>query len=146
MEIKLEGKAAGVAVVVAIVAMVGYRMFLHGDFATNPEVRQALETSLMSRIAGDVTADTEAIRAAMDRGDHEEAERLARGTLERKVTIEELAMRGGGDDVIVRATYVVHGPGGERRESGYFRFAHSTIGGWRYRYETNAMSWYLKLF
>jgi hypothetical protein len=145
MEIKLKGIPAILAAVVLIGGMVGYRAFLHSTLPDDPKVRQELEIHLVSEIAGAITADTEKIRARMDSGDNEGAAKLAEGILKRKVEIADLDMRGGGDDIIIRARYIVHGPDAPRPEVGYFKFSHSTITGWRYRRETTALSWYLKV-
>ena len=101
--------------------------------------------NLMSEIAGGITADAKEIRAKIDSGDNEGATAIAEGTLKRKVEIDEIDMRGGGDDIIIRASYTVHGPDTPKAAVGYFRFSHSPITGWRYRRETTALSWYLKV-
>ncbi len=145
MEIKLKGTPAILAAVLLAIGFVGYRAFLHSTLPDDPKVRQELELSLMSEIAGAITTDTEAIQAKMDSGDKEGAAKLAEGLLTRKIEIGELAMRGSGDNIIIRAHYTVHGPDGPEEAIGYFRFSHSPVTGWRYRRETTILSWYLKV-
>jgi hypothetical protein len=146
MEFRLKGIAAVVAGVLFVGVALSYRVFLHRDLVSDPEVKIRIENQLASEIAGDIVADAEAVQAAMDRGDFEEATALAEGVSTRRVEVEKLALRGTGEDVIVRATYTVNGPEGPREETGYFRFSHSPAFGWRYERETTAFSWYTKLF
>ncbi len=146
MEIKLRNGPAIVALVFLGAAFVGYRAFLHSSLPGNPEVRRQLETNLQSEIAGSIMGDVAAIEAAIEGGDTEAATEIASGVLERRVEIGDLAMRGSGDDIIVRADYTVHGPEGADQRVGYFAYSHSAITGWRYRRETTSLSWYLKIF
>lgn len=145
MEFQLKGWPAVIAVVVLILGFVGFRVFLHGRLDISSEARGQLELALMSELAGDITADTEAIRAAMDAGDHKAATAIAEGTLERKVEIKEMKMKGSGEKVLVKATYVVFGPDKEETKVGYFQFSHTIISGWQYRREVSSVSWYLTL-
>lgn len=145
MEIKLKGIPALLAGLVLVAGFIGYRAFLHQDLEASPEVRQLLEQHLSSEIAGAIVADTEAIRERMEQGDNEGASALAAGTLQRRVEIGDLAMKGSGEDILVRARVTVHGPDAPEPRTGYFRFSHSAITGWRYQRETTALSWYLKV-
>lgn len=145
MEIKLKGTPALLVGVLIVAGFIGYRSYLHRDLEANPEVRQLLELHLSSEVAGAIVADTEAIRERMDRGDNEGASALAEGIVKRRVEIGDLAMRGGGESILVRAHYTVHGPGTPEPNTGYFRFSHSAITSWRYERETTALSWYLKV-
>ncbi len=146
MEIDLKGTPAVIALVLILVAGLGYRMFLENDIKDNPELRSDLELNLMYEIAGDISSDVDAYKAAMARGDRDEAEALAEGTLKRKITINDLAMKGHGEKIIIKADYTVHGPDGPEDKIGYFKYSHSAITGWRYKWETSAVSWYLTLF
>jgi len=146
MEIDLKGTPAVIALVIIIAASLAYRMFLENDLNDNPELRSELELNLMYEIAGDISSDLDAFKAAMARGDTDEAEELAEGTLKRKITIHDLAMKGHGDKIIIKTDYTVHGPDGSEDKIGYFRFTHSAITGWRYKWKTSAFSWYLTLF
>ena len=140
MELKLKGIPAIIAVVVIVAGLIGYRIFLQSDLSESPELRQQLETNLMSEITGDIMADTKAMKNAIDRGDNETASNLATDSLKRKVEINELEMKGSGEDIIVKATYTVHGPKGMEKKIGYFSYSHSAITGWRYRREVTAYS------
>jgi hypothetical protein len=146
MEMNLKGTPAVIAAVIIIAAGLGYRMFLENDLKDNPELRRQLELSLMVEIAGDISADVDAYKAAMARGDRDTAEELAQGVLKRKVSITDLAMKGRNENIIVRADYTVFRPDGAEDKTGYFKFSHSPITGWRYKYQTTAFSWYSKLF
>ena len=146
MEMNLKGTPAVIAAVIIIAVGLGYRLFLENDLKDNPELRRQLEMHLMVEIAGDISADVDAYKAAMAAGDRDAAEETARGTLKRKVTIHDLAMKGRGENIIVRADYTVFRPDGADQKTGYFKFSHSPVTGWRYKRETTALSWYLKLF
>jgi len=142
----LKGIPALIAIVVLAAGFIGYRMFLQSNLIKNTEVRRQLEMNLQSEIAGDIMNDTQAIRQAIDQGDKAKAEKLAHGTVQRRVEIKDLAMKGSGDDIILKAHYVVHGPQGSEPKVGYFKYSHSSITGWRYHRQTTPMSWQLKLF
>lgn len=146
MEVDLKGTPAIIALVIIIVAGLGYRMFLENDLKDNPELRRQLELNLMVEIAGDIISDSEAFRAALARGDAETAEAIGAGVLERKLTINDLAMKGHGEKIIVKADYTVHGPEGDEDKTGYFRFSHSPVTGWRFKWQVSSFSWYSKLF
>jgi len=146
MDINLKGTPAVIAIIVFVVFVIGYGMFLKDDLNDNPELRRDLELNLMHEIAGDISSDVNAIENAMASGDMEDAEELAEGLLKRKVTINDLAMKGHGEDIIVRANYTVYRPEGPEDKTGYFKYSHSLITGWRYKFQTSSVSWYLKLF
>ena len=146
MEVNLKGTPAIIALIIIVVAGLGYRMFLENDLKDNPKLRSQLELNLMYEIAGDISADVDAYEAAMAWGDSEEAEELAEGTLKRKITINDLAMKGKGEKIIIKANYTIHGPDGSEDKVGYFKYSHSAITGWRYKWEASALSWYLTLF
>ena len=146
MEMNLKGTPAVIAAVIIIAVALGYRLFLENDLKDNPKLRRQLEMHLMVEIAGDITADSDAIKAAMAAGDMDAAEDIAQGTLKRKVTINDLAMKGSRENIIVRADYTVFKPDGEKDKTGYYKFSHSPVTGWRYKRESTALSWYLKFF
>lgn len=146
MEVDLKGTPAVIALVIIIIAGIGYRMFLENDLKDNQELRRQLELNLMYEIAGDIVSDSEAFRAALASGDLETAETIGAGVLERKLTINDLAMKGHGEKIIIKAGYTIHGPDGSEDKTGYFKYSHSTITGWRYKWKVSAFSWYLMLF
>lgn len=135
-----------IALVIIIAAGLGYRIFLQNDLKDNPQVRRQLELNLMHEIAGDIISDTDAFKEAMAMGDKEEADAIAEGVLKRKLTINDLAMKGHGEKIIIKADYTIHGPDGSEKKIGYFQYSHSSITGWRFKWETSALSWYLTLF
>ena len=143
---QLKGIPAVIAVILFIAGTVAFQFFLKKDLSDNPKVRSELQLNLMSEIAGDITADSKAITDALDRGDKATAARISEGLQKRKVEINELFMKGSGEEIIIKASYSVHGPNGTENKVGYFQFSYQTIGGWRYRRETTVVSWYLKLF
>ena len=63
-----------------------------------------------------------------------------------QITINDLAMKGHGEKIIIKAGYTIHGPDGSVDKTGYFKYSHSAITGWRFIWETSAVSWYLTLF
>ena len=146
MGIDLKGTPAIIALIIIIATGIGYRMFLENDLKDNSKLRSQLELNLMVEIAGDIGADVDAFKAAMARGDRDEAEELAEGTLKRKITINDLAMKGHGKKIIIKADYSIHGPDGSEDKIGYFKYSRSAITGWRYKWKTSAFSWYLTLF
>jgi hypothetical protein len=146
MEMNLKGMRAVVAAVIILAVGLGYRLFLVNDLKDNPELRRQLKMHLMVEIAGDIGADADAYKAAIAAGDRDAAEETALGTLRRKVTIHDLVMKGSRENILVRADYTVFRPDGEDHKTGYYKFSHSPVTGWRYKRETTALSWYLKLF
>lgn len=94
MQIDLKGTPAIIAIIILLAGGLGYRMFLEKDLKDNPELRRQLELNLMYEIAGDIISDTKVIRDAMNRGDMDKAEALAEGTLKRKISITDLALKG----------------------------------------------------
>ena len=63
------------------------------------------------------------------------------------ITFTSLTARGRGDDIVVRAEIRINGqPPGDGRAVRYFRMVHAQLTGWRYRNETTAWSYYLKVF
>lgn len=146
MEAQLKGWPAAIAVVLAIGAVVGYRIYFHGNPEISAELREKLELNLMSELAGEMAGDVESIDAALQRGDTVAAERVSRDLLSRKVKLDDFAMRGGMDDIIVRAEYSMLGPGEPQSRVGYYRYSYSKLTGWRYHYETTAWNWRMKLF
>ncbi len=146
MEFQLKGWPAVIALILGVGAFFGYRAWLHNDPKVSAELRERLEFDLISEIAGAVTADAKATRAALKRGDRDEAARLVEGVVQRKVEVSDFDLRGTGDEVIVRANYIVHGPEGREPRTGYYRYSYSTLVGWQYQYETTVWSWRMKLF
>jgi hypothetical protein len=145
VEIQVKGWPAVILVALAVVGVVTYRAWLHGNPKVAAELRERLEFDLMTEIAGRISADAQGVSEALQRGDREGAERLAQGILERRVEVNEFDMRGGGDDIIVKTTFTVHGPEGSEQRVGYYRYSYSPLTGWHYRYETTAFSWWMRL-
>jgi len=64
-----------------------------------------------------------------------------------EIEFTSIGARGRGDDIVVKVEVRVAGkdpPDGRRTR--YFRMSHSTVTGWRVRWEASAFSYYLKLF
>lgn len=64
-----------------------------------------------------------------------------------QVQFTSISARGRGDDIVVKLEVLVDGevpPDGKPVR--YFKMTHSTVTGWRVRWETTALSYYLKLF
>ncbi len=146
MEMNLKGTPAVIVAVIIIAASLAYRMFLANDLKDNPKLRRQLEMHLMVEIAGDISADTDAIKAAMAAGNMDAAEDIAQGTLKRNVTINDLAMKGSRENIVVRADYTVFTPDGEEDKTGYYKFSHSPVTGWWFKRTVTAFSWYMKVF
>jgi hypothetical protein len=146
MEFQLKGWPAVIAIAAIVIGFIGYQFYLYDDLESNPEVRENLAMNLSHEIAGDIMADAEAVRSAMKSGEMEKAEAIGKGILERRVTIGDLAMKGRGENIVVKADYTVHGPDGDVSKTGYFNYSHSPITGFRYRRETTVLSWYMTFF
>lgn len=121
----------------------GYRVYLHQHVAVDARVHQLLEGYLAAEVSGDITADAQAVSAAIERGDTAAAERLARGVVTRRVDLGALDLRGRGDNMVVRCAYTVKGPGGVRQKLGYFKFEHTPVGGWRCLGHTSVVHWHM---
>ncbi|MEZ4578815.1 MAG: hypothetical protein R2875_12660 [Desulfobacterales bacterium] len=63
---------------------------------------------------------------------------------ETRITIHDLAMKGRGRTSLCGR--ITPCSGRTEIENRYFKFSHSPVTGWRYKRETTALSWYLKLF
>lgn len=146
MEFQLKGWPAVIVVVLAVGVVIGYRIHLHSNPEISAELEKKLEFDLMTELAGGISADAEAIDAALQRGDTRRAEQIGQDMLKRKVEIDDFDMRGGGDDIIVRAEYTLFGPGEPEPRVGYYRYSYSSLTGWQYQYETSVWSWRMKLF
>jgi hypothetical protein len=138
----LKGWPAIAAIFAIIVGLAAYQFYLYDDLENNPEIREDIARNLTYELAGDMLADTSDIREAIKAGDKKEAEAIAKGLLERKITIHDLAMKGRGENIVIKADYTIHGPEGDEEKTGYFEFSHSPLTGWRYHRETWAFSWY----
>ena len=63
------------------------------------------------------------------------------------VQFTSIKARGRGDDIVVKVEIRVAGqPPPDGKPMRYFKMSHSTVTGWRVRWETTALSYYLKLF
>jgi len=143
---KLKGIPAVLAVLLAAGGYVAYRTHLADDVKTNPKVKQELQILLMSEISKGISDDAAAVSAALKRGDKKAASAAAKNLGSRKVEVTDIAMRGAGDDIVIKADYIVHGPSGPESKTDYFQFSHSSIAGWRYEGYASIVSWYLKVF
>jgi hypothetical protein len=143
MKIQFKGIPGIIAMVVIAAGYVGYRGYLQRDLVVDARVEQQLKGYLASEVSGDITADARAISEAIARGDNATAEQLANGVVTRKVELQQLSMRGRGDNIVVKCTYAVQGPEGPEQKTGYFKFAHSAISGWRCLGHTTAITWHL---
>lgn len=146
MEFKLKGLPAVIVGILVIAAAVSWQLYLRNDAIHDPSLRETLQQHLMVEIAGDQIADAEKVRAAIDAGDHATAERLGQGMLQREVIIDEVALRTGGEDNIVKVDYTVKGPDGPRTGTRYYYMSYSTVTGWRWESDATAMSWHLSFF
>ncbi|UCF41770.1 MAG: hypothetical protein JSW43_05445 [Gemmatimonadota bacterium] len=89
-----------------------------------------------------------ALEEAVELGDPTAAEELARDIVARdRIEFTEMSARGAPEDLAVRVRIRVDGrvpPVG--REVRYFRMRYSTVTGWRMRWETTKLGYYLELF
>ncbi len=143
VKIRVTGWKAIVVLIIAV-AFVGYRYY---------SVRTTLETGAADELrfwlaAEYIAQGLPALEEAVERGDAAAAEEQAREIIARdRIEFTEMSARGEPDDVVVRVKIRVDGrapPDGE--EVRYFRMRHSTVTGWRMRWETTALGYYLMLF
>ncbi len=141
MKLELKGwKAfAALAVVVAVVGgkYLAERRTLESEAAE--ELRFWLHSEYLAREMHGVDPEQLTDEQAEAMG----AELLELGDIE----FTSISARGRGDDVAVKVEIRVAGrdpPDG--RPLRYFRMEHSLVTGWRLRYETTALSYYLKFF
>ncbi len=106
--------------------------------AVRAELRNELGNQLGKVLDGDnVSSDPDAIEAALERSDDSNI------AIHSMCVSKPLLSFSTKTDAVVRVDYEL--PGVERR-SEYWRFDHSMLGGWRYRYGSNAVSYYLNFF
>ncbi len=144
MNVQLKGIAGAIIGVILLVGIGAYQLFLRTDPEITAAMREELELHLTSEIADDVVRDAEAAQEALHRGDNEAAAQIAQRLLDRRVEIRDLDLRGGPGKWIVRATYTVHDPDGDREETGYFHMDYSSVTGWRYRREGTSWDWWMR--
>jgi len=142
----LKGIPAIILILVLAGGYVGYRLFLQNDLEVNPQLHSQIETQLTTELAGGITRDLDAVEVALKKGDKEQAEAFAQRALQRKVTMDDLAMRPTNDGILVKAEYTLTGPDGEEKKTGYYLFTHGALGGWSYQRESSELSWKLALF
>ncbi|MGK7345714.1 MAG: hypothetical protein ACNS63_07880 [Candidatus Nitrospinota bacterium M3_3B_026] len=142
MEMNLTGWKAVVALLV-VAAVGGFNFFameedLHG------EVAEKIEFELMPEYHG---PDIAALKGAVDSGDKEAAAALSKAITGREIEFKSISKRGWGENVIVRVEVLVDGQTPYVGEPvRYFKFRYSPVFGWRYKYETWWLSYYLKLW
>jgi hypothetical protein len=149
VEIKL-GPKSGILVAVIALAIVGVRFATLGE-TDDPELREAVVSELTIRLGGRTGADLDAIERAggATAMDETTARRLvdradASGIQVHSMAVSRPVMSAGTrEEVVVRVEYSLP-EASPRRE--YWLFDHSALGGWRYRYTTTALSYYLNVF
>jgi len=143
MDIQLKGWPAVLVILAFVVCGVGYRKFLHKDLQVDPEIREGIEVAIRAKIYRGLTPDLE---KAMEAGDRQAVDQLAKGITQCEVTITDLAMRGSAEECVVRAKYQLKGPDGSEEKTGYFRCSYSMLTGWNCHYEVPIWRWYVELF
>jgi hypothetical protein len=132
----------GIAIVTAIPLAIGISQVGNRGNSEDPELREAVQAELANRQG----ANTSAALDEVDMDDPDAAIALAELTDPEGIEIHSLRISrpllsfSSSEDVIVLVGYTL--PGQPRQEE-YWRFTHSLVGGWRYRRESSATSFYL---
>lgn len=142
----LKGIPAIILILLLAGGYVGYRLYLQEDLEGNPQLRSQIETQLRVELSGGMSRDLDAVETALQKGDKDQAEAFAERAMQRKATIDELAMRQTNDGIIVKADYTLTGPDGDVEKTGYYLFTHGAVGGWSYQRESSELSWNLAIF
>lgn len=113
---------------------------------SDPQLEKAIRAELLNELgnelgktlaSGDAAADPDLREAALERSDPDNIEVHAMSVSKPLLSFSSSA------DAVVHVEYEL--PGSTRR-SEYWKFRHNTVGGWRYRYGSSALSYYLNFF
>lgn len=134
----------GIIALVAVVLLVLIRLATLGD-SRDPALRAAITAELRNELGNNLgkaledfdSRDPDSVRRLTELADAEGIE--IHGARVSKPLLSFASKQ----DAIVRVDYSLPE---EDRVQAYWRFEHSAIGGWRYRYRSSAMSYYLNFF
>ena len=144
MQFEFSGRN-GVIALVAVVAIVVLRIATLGE-TSDPELMAAIRAELMNDLGG---ALGQAIEDLEDVRDAAAVETLLEHSDADAITIYSASVSkpvlsfASDAYAIVRVEYAL--PAASRKTE-YWKFRHGTLGGWRYQYESGAVSYYLNFF
>lgn len=145
-EVTVRGWPAVVIILIAIAGGVSYRMHLHRQLQVDPEARAAIESAVKMRVYRDILRDGKALDQAMQSGGEAALEEMGNRIASVGVEVRDLAMRGGDEEIVVRAVYVLRTAERTETKTGYFLCSYSMLTGWTCLYEVSVWRWYLELF
>ena len=144
MQINVKGWKA-IPVILVVLAIVGYKFYAMKS-TLDTDATKVIKFWLLAEYAGE----------ALDNPKYKNFEALPRAEADRaaeellklqRIDIKSIGARGKGDDIVVRVEIAVDGktpPDGKSIR--YFRMTHSTITGWRMKWDASWISYYLKLW
>lgn len=134
-----------IPVILVVLAIVGYKYYAMRS-TLDTDATQVIKFWLLAEYAGEALDDPK--WQNLDAMSSAEADRAAEGLLKlARIDIKSIGARGKGDNIIVRVEIAVDGkapPDGKPIR--YFRMTHSTITGWRMKWDAHWVSYYLKLW
>jgi hypothetical protein len=144
---KLRGWQA-VAVIIIVVCLIVYRFISFKDLTSEAALVREIETHIASEY---MPAAAEKLKAAQASGDAQELERLATSLAATELSIEGVTASSplldfsSPRDVVVKVTYAFgDGSSDSDTQTRYFLFEKSLMpNSWRYRHESNVVSYYL---
>lgn len=148
-ELKAEFKGwQAVVVVVILIGIVGARFMSLDDKKNDKDLMKALEVQLMSEYYPDVV---DRLKAAADSGDADEISMAAESITTTRVSVDSVKVSyplfefSTPRDVVVKVVYSLKDSSGTyQTQTNYYLFRQGgLLNTWQYRYQTNAMKYYL---
>lgn len=144
MQVNVKGWKA-IPVILVVLAIVGYKYYAMRS-TLDTGATQVIKFWLLSEYSRKAL-DNPKLKN-FDAMPSAEADRAAEELLKlQKIDIKSIGARGKDDDIVVRVEVEVDGkvpPDGKSVR--YFRMTHSTITGWRMKWDASWISYYLKLW
>jgi hypothetical protein len=143
-EIRFRLNPVHVGVALAVIAILAAVKVATLGESDDPKLHEAIRTELLSELGGRIgqelqsldTEDRAAVAAFTEHADPDAIE------VHSASVSKPLLSVGTSTNAVVRVEYTL--PGGPRQIV-YWRFKHSAMAGWRYRYETSALAYYTNL-
>lgn len=145
-EFTVRGWPAVVIILIAAALWVSYRMHLHRQLQVDPQARASIESAVKMRVYREILRDGPALDETARGGDEAALEATGRRIASVGVAVRDLAMRGGDEEIVVRAVYELRTADRTETKTGYFLFSYSMLTGWTCLYEVSVWRWYIELF